>query len=90
MKKEARVAIFTNANSLYALCIFRGNFLEKIFLEYNKDGLIQNIYSSSVVKEIMYSNINIGKRYNEKILEEVCKTIVNKISEKLNTDKTNF
>ncbi|MDT7861491.1 MAG: DNA-directed RNA polymerase subunit M [Saccharolobus sp.] len=90
MKVESRIAILTKSNSIYVLCVFRGNFLEKIFLDYKEENIIAKIQSSTIINEIRYSNIGIGEYYNERKMEEMCEIIANKVSEKLNSDKVNF
>ncbi|WP_338600070.1 DNA-directed RNA polymerase subunit M [Sulfolobus tengchongensis] len=89
MKKEARIAIFSEGNELYAICVFRGVFLEKLFLDTNKDRLTLQFISSSIINEVKYSNLNIGKNVSEQEAEKICQNIVKKISEKLNTHKVN-
>ncbi|AAK40630.1 DNA-directed RNA polymerase subunit M [Saccharolobus solfataricus] len=89
MKKETRIAVFVKVNYLYAICVFRGNFLEKMFLDINQDNLIKQITTSSIVDEIKYSNIGIGENFKEQVLEKICENLIKKLSEKLNIDKVN-
>ncbi len=89
MKSESRVAILTSNddNNLYVLCVFRGFFIEKLFLSLNKEELISEITSSPISEEIRYSNLGIGEKYIDNQLENLCKTVALKLSEKLNINK---
>ncbi|QGA54911.1 DNA-directed RNA polymerase subunit M [Sulfolobus sp. E5-1-F] len=89
MKKEARIAILVKVDHLYAICIFRGNFLEKLFLDINEDNLIKQIVASSIIHEIRYSNIGIGENFKEQAPKKICENLIKKLSEKLNIDKVN-
>ncbi|AOL16083.1 DNA-directed RNA polymerase subunit M [Sulfolobus sp. A20] len=88
MKSEARVAILvSNDDTFYVLCVFRGFFIEKLFLSLNKEELISEITSSPISEEIRYSNLGIGEKYTENQLENLCRTVALKLSEKLNINK---
>jgi DNA-directed RNA polymerase subunit M len=89
VKKETRIAILVKVDCLYAICIFRGNFLEKLFLDINEENLIKQIATSSIIDEIRYSNIGIGENFKEQEPEKICENLIKKLSEKLNIDKVN-
>nr|WP_276321627.1 DNA-directed RNA polymerase subunit M [Saccharolobus shibatae] len=74
---------------MYAICIFRGNFLEKLFLDINEQNLIKQIATSSIIDEIRYSNIGIGENFKEQEPKKICENLIKKLSEKLNIDKVN-
>ncbi|MEM0173330.1 MAG: DNA-directed RNA polymerase subunit M [Sulfolobaceae archaeon] len=87
MKKEARVGVIIKANKLYGICIFRGKFLEHLFLGYSAEDVLKKLEDSRVIEEIRYSNFNVGNSFvdeanNEKIV--MCRRIIETIDKKLN------
>ncbi|BFH72658.1 hypothetical protein SJAV_06020 [Sulfurisphaera javensis] len=77
MKKGERIAVVAKGNNIYAICIFRGDFLEKIFFESDIKLLEEKFLKSSVSGEV--KNIS-----HDKEKEEYCKLILEKIERKLN------
>jgi hypothetical protein len=79
MKKESRKAVVTSSSntSLFALCVFRGNFLEKIMFAKSKEELL-NLFNNSSLKGEVKAFVNDGEEV------EICNMIVDKIGRKLN------
>ncbi|AWR99851.1 hypothetical protein [Metallosphaera hakonensis] len=71
-KRGVRTAILIGE----AVCVFRGEYLEHLFLD--KEEFLR----SSVVKEVNFSNFNLGKEYHGE-LEGECSRIVGLITKKL-------
>ena len=76
-KKGSRTAVIAKGEKLYALCVFRGDFLEKIFLDESKDSVENKFKNSSVYDEVKDISFDREK-------EEYCKSLVEKIERKLN------
>lgn len=76
-KKGSRVAVLVKSNNLFALCVFRGKFLEKMFFETDIDELRQVFNYSSVKEEVKEIVLDAEK-------EEYCKSLLTKIERKLN------
>ncbi|BFI76212.1 hypothetical protein [Sulfurisphaera ohwakuensis] len=77
MKKGSRLAVIAKSDKLYAICVFRGKFLEKIFFELEEKAVREKFYNSSIVGEV--KDIS-----SDKEKEEYCKSILEKIERKLN------
>jgi Holliday junction resolvase len=84
MKTERRTAIYVDTGNLKGICIFRGKFLEGLFLDL-KD-VESKFLSSSIKEEVMESNFGFKEKYIGE-LETICNRIVSRISERLNTIK---
>jgi len=85
LKKEARIGVLVSVNKLYGICVFRGKFLEHLFLGRSKDEVFSKLEISEVIGEIRYSNFDVGKKIDdedERVL--VCKKIIEAIDRKLN------
>lgn len=80
-KKEKRKAIIIEKDFLYAICVFRGQFLEHLFLDINKDKLIETFETSSVYEEVHEIEEDIQ-------LKTICETIIDRLSQKINKIKT--
>lgn len=76
-KKGSRTAVIAKGNEIYALCVFRGDFLEKVFFDINKEFIENQFRNSSIFDEV--KNIS-----SDKEKEEYCKSLVEKIERKLN------
>jgi len=76
-KKGSRTAVITKGEKIYALCVFRGDFLEKIFLDDSKDLIVNKFKNSSVYGEVKDISLDREK-------EEYCKSLIEKIERKLN------
>jgi len=76
-KKGSRTAVIAKGNEIYTLCVFRGDFLEKIFFDSSKESVESQFRNSSVYEEV--KNIS-----SDKDKEEYCKSLVEKIERKLN------
>lgn len=76
-KRGSRTAVVAKGNEIYALCVFRGDFLEKIFFDSNKESVERQLRNSSVYDEVKDISSDEEK-------EEYCKYLVEKIERKLN------
>ncbi|MQL55221.1 DNA-directed RNA polymerase subunit M [Acidianus ambivalens] len=76
-KKERRIAVLVEGKEISAICVFRGQFLEHLFLGKSKEEVLSQFNNSSVSKEITSTSAS-----ND--LEEICRFIVEKISQKIN------
>ena len=76
-KRGSRTAVIAKGEKIYSLCVFRGEFLEKIFFDISEDLVEKQFKNSSVHDEV--KDISFDK---EK--EEYCKSLVEKIERKLN------
>lgn len=77
MKKGSRKAVAYKGNMISAICIFRGDFLEKIFIDEKLEKVKDKFYASSIIGEVREIS-------DDKEKEEYCKTIIEKIERKLN------
>ncbi|BDC19738.1 hypothetical protein [Acidianus sp. HS-5] len=76
-KKERRTAVLVEGK-ITAICVFRGQFLEHLFLGKTKNEVLLQFKNSSVSKEVNDFSSSSSD------LEEVCRFIVEKISQKIN------
>lgn len=84
MKKEARVSIIVNYDSIYAICIFRHVFLEHLILGKSRDEVIFQLRSSNLIGEIRYSNFGIGEKVKENDERiQICRNIIERIVKKI-------
>lgn len=81
-KKEKRTAVLAQKNFLYGICVFRGQFLEHLFLDTNSDKLIEAFKSSSVYEEVHQIT------EEESYLKSVCEKILDRLSQKINKVKS--
>ncbi len=79
-KKERRTAVFVEGK-ISAICVFRGHFLEHLFLGKTRDEVFLQFNNSSVKKEVNDFSPSPD-------LEEMCRFIVEKISQKINKVKS--
>ncbi|AWR97659.1 DNA-directed RNA polymerase subunit M [Acidianus sulfidivorans JP7] len=80
-KSEKRTAILAKVDFLYGICIFRGKFLEHLFLDKDKDKLIKNFKTSSISNEVNTFEDN-------EELNSICENILEKLSQKINKIKS--
>ncbi|ARM76365.1 DNA-directed RNA polymerase subunit M [Acidianus manzaensis] len=80
-KKEKRTAIITQSDFLYGICVFRGQFLEHLFLDKNKDKLINSFKTSSIYNEVNTFD-------EDPLLKSICQNILDKLSQKINKIKS--
>lgn len=76
-KKGSRTAVITKGEKIYALCVFRGDFIEKVFFDSSRDFIEKQFKNSSVYDEVKDISLDREK-------EEYCKSLVEKIERKLN------
>lgn len=69
--------MLVEGKEISAICVFRGQFLEHLFLGKTKEEVRSQFNNSSVSKEI--TSISPSNEF-----EEICRFIVEKISQKIN------
>lgn len=80
MKSGSRVATLVRVGGIKGICVFRGTFLEHLFLGYEE--LEEEFKRSRISREVNFSNLGIGSQYSGELIQE-CERIVGLITEKL-------
>lgn len=82
IKKEKRIAVLAQKDFLYGICVFRGHFLEHLFLDKDKDRLLET-YARSPIRDEAPTVTD-----EESYFKSVCETILDRLSQKINKVKT--
>ncbi|MBW9141025.1 MAG: hypothetical protein K1T65_04915 [Candidatus Aramenus sp.] len=81
MKRETRIGILLSNDKFSCICVFRGHFLEHFVLGKDVQEALSRL--GRLKEEINASNFGVGVEYKGE-LEELCKMILDKLTEKIN------
>ncbi|MCI2413827.1 MAG: hypothetical protein MPF33_01020 [Candidatus Aramenus sp.] len=81
MKRETRVGILSSNGKFSCICVFRGQFLEHFVLGKDVEEALSRL--GKLKEEINASNFGVGVEYKGE-LEEACRMILDKLTEKIN------